>query len=243
MSSLYGTTQAYNPLDSTYLALAPSCGDKIFGTNINYCDLVRWGILDGEENDPRVLDLYESQQAQKTSVFKNFAKERKDTTSGATSVLSLLNQLPELSNFREAVYRSGWNKYIDQASDLFKVTLFVPLNSAFPKLGPRKPLWNGIVGGVESDLRAIMQAHTLPFGFEQSAAYNRKLRLYTALPSFSVFMDGTGEVRENLNLYTVSNDLLTLQYPEPIKRINVGQAYYTNNGALYVIDDVLRPNL
>jgi hypothetical protein len=243
MSSLYGTTQAYNPLDSTYLALAPSCGDKIFGTNINYCDLVRWGILDGEENDPRVLDLYESQQAQKTSVFKNFAKERKDTTSGATSVLSLLNQLPELSNFREAVYRSGWNKYIDQASDLFKVTLFAPLNSAFPKLAPRKPLWNGIVGGVESDLRAIMQAHTLPFGFEQSAAYNRKLRLYTALPSFSVFMDGTGEVRENLNLYTVSNDLLTLQYPEPIKRINVGQGYYTNNGALYVIDDVLRPNL
>ena len=230
MSSLQGTTQAYNVLDSTYLALAPNCGDKIFGTNINYCDLTRWGIVDGEENNLAILNEY--LQYRKNSVLNFPPPSEPSKSSQSTSVLSMLDNIPSVSNFRAAVYTSGWATYLDKASTLFKVTLLVPVNSGFDVTNLRKD---------PNDLRALMQAHTLSFGFEQEAAYDRKLRLYTTLPSFSVFLDGTGEVSNKLNLYTVSNELLTLQFPKPIKRINILQAYYTNNGAVYVIEEGLTP--
>jgi hypothetical protein len=229
--SLQGTTQAYNVMDSTYLALAPSCDDKIFGTNINYCDLTRWGIVDGEENNLAILNEYLKYRKNSVLNFPPATEPSKSSTS--TTVLSMLDAIPEVSNFRAAVYKSGWAHYLDHANPMYKVTIFAPINSGFNVNNLRQSPY---------DLRALMQAHTLSFGFEQESAYDRKLRLYTTLPSFSLYIDGTGEVSNKLNLYTVSDELLTLQFPKPIKRINILQAYYTNNGAVYVIEEELSRN-
>ena len=250
--SLQGTTQAYQPMASTYIALAPSCGDKIFGTNVNYCDLAQWGIYDGQEYDPKVLGMYMSQKkAYQNSVLgqDKLASQTTDPVSystapsnQSTTVWSLLSSLPQLSTFKKILERSGWKDYINHANPLYKVTVFAPSNQSFKDTAiEHTPLenWN------RNSLRLIGQAHTLPFAFEQSSAYGRKLRLYTTLDAFSVFLDGTGEITSGLSFYSQQPEpeLLNQRYPLPYKRINVVQGYYTNNGALYEIDGVFEPQV
>lgn len=250
MTSLSGITQAYNGLASTYLALAPNCGDKIFGTDINYCDLVQWGIYDGQENDPKVLAMYDRQRkASQNSVLLANAQAVQTTSptsyswspsNSNTTVLSILDQLPQASTFRKLVYKSGWDKYVNSANDLYKVTLFAPINEAFMKDG-----WQNISleGWNKNNLRSIAQAHTLPFAFEQEQAYNRKLQLTTSLETFNLYVDGTGEVRPTVNFYIPPNKMLELRYPKPLQRIEIIQAFYTNNGALYLIDGIFDPDV
>lgn len=250
MSSLYGTTQAFNPIAGNYLALAPNCGDTVWGTGINYCDLTRWGIFDGQENDPKVLQAYASQQNKTSKSVFQAIREAQSTNSPTSyslaagnkrsSIGTLLEELPQFSKFNQLIKRSGWNDYIDNSDALYKVTLFAPNNNAFLKNG-----WENIDISKwdKNNLRSIAQAHTLPFGWEQETAYGRKFQLYTALPSFQVYLDGTGEVQNNLNFYIPPNRLQTLQYPAPLKRINLLQGYYTNNGALYEIDGIFNPNV
>jgi len=250
MSGLYGTTQAYNPIAGNYLALAPNCGDTVWGTTINYCDLTRWGIYDGQENDPAVLQSYAKQMKTASKSVFDATREAQQTMSPTSYSLQagnqrstigrLLDELPHLSKFNEIVKRSGWLDYIDNADSLYKVTLFAPNNQAFEKNGWENlslEKWN------KYNLRSIAQAHTLPFGWQQETAYGRKFQLYTSLPSFQLFLDGTGEVQDNLNFYIPPNRLQTLQLPSALKRINLLQGYYTNNGALYEIDGVFNPNV
>ncbi len=250
MTSLFGTIQAYQPLASTYLALAPECGDKIFGSDINYCNLVKWGIYDGQEYDPKVLQAYKQQQKQSKDSILFFGSEAMDTyaptsystspSNQSTTVMSVLNQLPNVKTMQRVLRESGWENYLNQANDLAKVTLFVPTDEAF---------FNSTYMFVPNDkwspnnLRALGQAHTLPFAFDQSAANDRKLRLYTSLPSYSLYLDGTGEVSKQLNFYIPPDVMLNLRYPQPLRRINILQGFYTNNGALYIIDGVFDPNV
>ena len=254
MSSLQGTTQAYQPMASTYIALAPSCGDKIFGTNIDYCDLVNWGIYDGQENDPRVLRKYlkdvHGEQTQLFQAGKQAIRQSNQQNtptsyntspaSQSTTVWSVLESLPNVNMMKKILAKSKWMDYITNANPLYKITLFVPTDQAFQSTSlahiPYEN-WNA------NDLRLIGQAHTLPFAFEQNSAYNRKLRLYTSLDAFSVYLDGTGEVSDQLNFYIPPNEMLAFQYPQPLKRINILQGFYTNNGALYIIDGVFQPQV
>lgn len=250
MSGLYGTTQAYNPVAGNYLALAPNCGDKIFGTNIDYCDLVKWGIFDGQENDPRVLSAYTNQyNAQKLSLLDEVHQARQTyaptsytnaKSSAIRNVMDVIDQLPHLSTFRSLIYQSGWNEYLEATNELRKVTIFAPVNSAWNRDG-----WETISlkDWKKYNLRNLMKGHTLPFGFEQDFALGRKTRLYTVLPSFSVYIDGTGQVQKNLNFYIPPDEMLTMRYPKPMRRINVLNTYYTNNGAVYEIDGVFNPNV
>ena len=235
---------------STYIALAPECGDKLFGTNINYCELTKWGIYDGQENDPQVLKKYLQDKDKAEKSLFTLGMEAAQTNSPTTyslsasnqssSVWSLLQTFPNLSKFASIVRRSGWDSYLDSANDIYKVTVFAPSNQAFTSDGWQNidlSNWN------TNNLRTIAQAHTLPFGFEQESAYNRKLRLYTSLDAFSVYLDGTAEVSNKLNFYIPPDKMLNLRYPKPLKRINILQGYYTNNGALYVIDGVFEPEV
>jgi hypothetical protein len=251
MSSLQGTTQAYQPMGSTYIALAPSCGDRLFGSGIDYCNLVGWGIYDGQEKDPRVLQKYLNDEnrdlkaltklgsaAMIQAADENSAVDYSSSISNqTTSVWSLLQSLPQLSTMKKLVERSGWDKYISSANSLYKITLFAPTNQAFASSPIAYQHTN------PRDLRLIAEAHTLPFSFDQNSAYGRKLRLYTSLEAFSVYLDGTGEVQNNLNFFIPSNELKAFTYPKPLKRINILQGYYTNNGALYEIDGIFEPQV
>ncbi len=250
MASMQGTTQAYQPMSDTYVALTPSCGDKLFGSNIDYCNLVSWGIYDGQERDPRILNAYQTQQQQ---LFTNLGMANRqawntfDTSdfslspsNQSTTVWNLMNSLPQLSQFTRMMKRANWDSYIANANPLSKVTVFAPNNGAISE-SPYAHIpfenWN------KNNLRLLGQAHTLPFVFEQSSAINRKLRLYTALDAFSVYIDGTGQVSKQLNFYIPPDQMLLYRYPQPLKRINVIQGYYTNDGALYEIDGVFEPQI
>ena len=253
---MQGTTQAYQPMSDTYIALTPSCGDKLFaavgGTPIDYCDLVSWGIYDGQERDPRIVSKYVTQQSNlmnNVNIANQLAWQTQAPTNYSlspsvqtTSVWSLMNSLPQLSQFARMMKRAGWDQYLQNANELSKITIFAPNNGAInstssPFSYTPFEQWN------PNQLRVLCQAHTLPFVFEQSSATNRKLRLYTTLDSFSVYIDGTGEVSKQLNFYIPPSQMLLYRYPQPLKRINVIQGYYTNNGALYEIDGIFEPQV
>ena len=249
---MQGTTQAYQPMSDTYIALTPSCGDKLFGNGIDYCDLVSWGIYDGQERDPRVLQKYLNQQE---TLTKNVAVANQrafqtlsptnysfSLSNQPTSVWSLLSSLPQLSQFARMVKRAGWDQYLQHANEMSKVTIFAPNNGVLQSTDSpfaHTPIENWH----PNQLRVLCQAHTLPFVFEQSSATDRKLRLYTTLDSFSVYIDGTGEVSDKLNFYIPSTQMLLYRYPQPLLRINVLQGYYTNDGALYEIDGIFEPQV
>jgi len=254
MTSLFGTTQAFQGLAGTYLYLAPNCGDKVFGTDINYCSLTNWGIYDGQEKDAAVLNLYKKQRnscmdgmCDPTSKFTQSQKEDYDratstiTPNGSTTkttVWSLIQSHPRLSKWKKIVEKTGYDKYINELNGITYVTMFAPVNESIPDE------WMSNLQNVTGNsIRPLAQAHTLPFQLDQKQAYGKKLRLYTSLETYSVYLDGTGEVRDTLNFYIPPEDILNLRYPQPLSRINILQGYYSNNGALYLIDGMFSPNV
>ena len=245
MSGIYGTTQSYDGLAGTYLYLAPSCGDKLFATNINYCDLTNWGIYDGQENDPKVLAIYQSQRKKCTTNTCDTVDTTKyqNATSIApgnakTTVWSFMQRLPNLSKWCKLVKRANFESYLNSINDITYVTVFAPTDDALTD--DWMTFFNNTDKGT---LRTYIQVHTLPFFFDQRQATDKKLRLYTSLETFSLYVDGTGEVSNRLNLYIPKEEWLNFRYPEPLKRMNIGQAYYANNGALYLLDGVCKPNV
>lgn len=254
MAGMYGTTQSYQGMADTFMGLAPSCGDKLFGSGIDYCDLVQWGIYDGQENDPRVLQKYwqQRQQHQKSLALELGSVQPQEAQRQASTekvtVASALSQLPHLSQFREVCERSGWMPYLDGSRSEKKITLFAPTNEAWQSKGwdlQRNVNVLGVQNAFNNELRLIAQAHTLPFGVEQTELVKRKVRLYTSLEGFTIYVDGTGEVRPTLNVYQPSpeDEWLNFQYPVPRPRMDIVETYYTNNGALYVINGVFRPTV
>jgi hypothetical protein len=259
MTSLYGTTQAYNGLANTYLYLAPSCDDKLFGTNINYCSLSQWGIYDGQEADPKVLNMYKAQtqacnnglcstalgdmlkdQQEKDAFTKSMSTITLNGSTQKSTVYSLLQRNPKLSKWRKIVERAGFVPYINSMNGNYRVTMFAPTDDQIPdewmvKLPYMAP----------NTLRPLCLAHTLPFFFDQRDATGRKLKLYTSLtnPTYAVYIDGTGEVRNTLNFYVPPEEMLHVSYPQPMERIDLLQGWYGNNGALYEIGGMFSPSV
>ena len=239
MSSLYGTTQAYNVMADTYIGLAPTCNDKLWGTDINYCDMVKWGIYDGQEDAPYVRELYLRQRngchgslcKAKTNVHYDMQK-----SSSPTTVWSLIATHPQLTKWKKICEKAGWDAYLQEQNEITQVTAFCPTNDAI------SDEWMFYLTTLPNlSLRPLTMAHTLPFTFEQESARGRKLRLYTSLETFSVYIDGTGETSATFNFYIPKDTMLNFQYPTPLDRINIVQGYYLNNGAAYIIDGVFKP--
>ena len=237
MSGLYGITQAYNGLTDTYLALAPSCGDKLFDTNINYCDLVNWGIYDGQEQVPNVLDMYKQQGTTCSDGLCGTSQTDYDSVStDGTTIWSVLKRLPNASKWRQFVVRTGLDAMCQLQNGITQNTLFVPVDEVIPDSWMKK-----ITTVPGNALRPLVQAHMLPFAFDQEQAKARKLRLYTSLDTFSVYIDGTGEVTSGYSFYVPSTQMKNFRYPQPLQRINIKQGYFTQNGAIYLIDGMFAP--
>ena len=241
MSSLYGTTQAYQAISDTYLALSLGCDDKIFGTDIPYCNLVDWGIYDGQERDPYVLNMYQKQHKKQSDFCTDpLCKKQYESLdlSSSTTVWNIMQSLPECSKFTSICYRSGWNQYLNQSNPLSKVTIFVPINQSIPDdwLERMKSL-NG------NTVRPFCKSHTLPFALEIEQTKKRKLRCYTCLDSFSIFIDGTEEVEPGVTIYEPKDTFNTLTYPTPLRRIHILKTIYTQNGTIMLIDGIFKPKV
>ena len=240
MTSLYGTAQAYNAIADVYLSLAPTDDDRLFGTDVKYSDLARWGIYDGQEEDPVVLNAYFQQRKGSVQSLLSVGSKAAESfkiklNSNPSTVAGLLASLPDTQLFAGMVEESGWSEYLNGVNENYRVTILAPTNEAI-----RRALANGSLQSV-IPTRDLVKAHTLPFTVEQSQAIHRKLKLYTTLEGFEVYLDGTGEVKKTLNFYKPHDTFNTLTYPKPLDRIDVKQVYYTNNGALWVIDGVFEP--
>ena len=180
MTSLFGTTQAYNGLADTYLYLAPSCDDKVFGTNINYCNLSNWGIYDGQEGDPNVLNLYQSQMSscnkglckaglgelikdskEKEAFQKAMSTITENGSTQKVTVASLLSRNPRCSKWKKIVEKAGFMPYIDKNNGQYQVTMFCPTDNVIPDEWMSKLPYMA-----PNTLRPLCLAHTLPFFFD-----------------------------------------------------------------------------
>jgi hypothetical protein len=229
MTSTFGYDTAYSVISDYYLNLAPNCNDKVFGTNVNYCNLVKSGIVDGQENDPAILNKYES-------LYKSLHKSinAQPVSDSEVTIKSVLEDLPNTSVYRSSIQQTGWDKWINTSKN---ITLFVPSDQSFSNA--YRTWLNSKNIAVTRD---VLKAHTLPYKLEHEDVQDRLIRVNTMKDSFSFMFDDTARVLPYANVYTPSYAMMAYTYPHLENRIKVLETYEIPNLAtIYVIDGVFKP--
>ena len=237
MTSSFGYDTAYSAIADYYLNLAPNCNDTVFGTDINYCKLVKSGIVDGMENDPQVLSAYSQlNNTAKKSLLESFNTIEVNTPLAAKNVKlrNFLREVPQLSIFADLVDKTGWSQVLYSTD---KITVFAPTNQSL-QVATSTWLTNTHVGVV----RDVLKAHTLPYKLEYEDVHNRLLKLNTFKESFAFFFDDTGRHTPYASLYTPRYALKGYNMPAPEPRIPVIKTYEVEDAVtVYIIDGVFKP--
>ena len=248
MTTSFGVDTAYSAISDYYLALAPNCDDTIFGTNVNYCNLVKTGIVDGQENDPAIV--YGFQNYTK-GVQKSFDKAVKQQPIADTpvTILSILKDNPETMLFSQLCDLTGWSEYLKATRDL---TVFAPTNSSL-----QNALNTWLSVGDTSTIKEVLKAHTLKYNLNYPDLQNKLLKLTTVKEGFNFFIDDTNRHTLYTNVYTKSYHFNNFTYPLPEVRIPLLKAFTTNGGwgqshldsngtsgsnaTVYIIDGIFKP--
>lgn len=244
MTSIQGTDTAYGAIDGNYLALAPECSDTIFGTDINYCSLVKAGtskngfmkgyFKDGDEEDPDVIKQYQTMVEQ---FNKNITKGITLKQKSPSTINDLLHLIPEVSEISKIVDLTNYSKNL--SFDMGPYTTFIaPSNDALKKA---KNTWLKTTN--PNVLRNLLMSHTLDFLLSPVTLQTRLTRVYTHNPAFWFVADGTGKFSNQLNFYQEPYTLQDLTYNLPYDRFNVLKTYTTDNGILYIIDGIFSPDI
>ena len=207
MTANFGTDTGYSVLAGDFYSLALDCSDKIWGTNINYCDLVQtMKITDGMENDPQVLDSYVKLRdgcynslVQRTNNYMNnyddetytMAKDNVTSEHYKTNIFQLLKRIPEASIFTDLCEKTGWSGRLMRSGERDKMTVFVPTNRAFREAAST---WLSIQD--PKMIRELLKAHTADYALEWKSMIGRLLEIYTYKEGFSFISDGTGRFKE-----------------------------------------------
>jgi hypothetical protein len=243
MTSLNGYDTGFSSISENYLYLAPTCTDNIYGTSINYCNLVRSkGIWDGQEKNPKVLKEYsDAQQAEYTFMNKHPQKVKSGDTNW--SVIDLIEKHPRLTEYRKILKLCPELK--KKFHEAFFVTLFVPNDSAFKRANWIKQLKNDSVFGLNTyNARAVtlLKSHALDFTLGQEVLMGRNTMVNTMNEPYTFYIDGTGQIARNLVVYNTPTKLRDgITYPKPYAMYNIVESYITDNGNVFVIDGVLEP--
>lgn len=243
MTALNGYDTGFSSISENYLYLAPGCTDNVYGTNVNYCDLVRTtGIWDGQESNPAVLKRFSDAQ-QKEYNYMQANKQPVLQGETKTSVIDLVARHPRLKKY---------NSVLNMCPDLkkkfhesFFITLFAPNDKAFDSANWIKQLKNDSVFGLNvynARARTLLKSHALDFTLSQEVLMGRNTMVNTMNEPYTFLIDGTGNISKNLvvyNTHTVLRD--GIQYPKPYNMYRITETYITDNGVVYVIDGVLEP--
>jgi len=91
-------------------------------------------------------------------------------------------------------------------------------------------------------LKALLKAHTLNYILSPVSLEGRILRVTTKCKPFSFISDGSGQITKECTFYQPSTQLLSsYEYNRVNKRIHIKKIVVTDNGILYIIDDVFTP--
>jgi len=247
MTSIQGTDTSYSSIDGNYLALAPECSDTIFGTNINYCSLVKAGtnpygfmkgtFVDGNENDPDVLNKYATL---KMNFNKRLAESVPLQKQPPKNIYDLLQIIPNVSETLKLVNESNFSHYLSTPpiGNSVGITFIAPTDSFLKKA--RQTWFKTKSKGM---INSILKAHLLDFVLAPKSLENRLLRVYTHNPSFSFTSDGTANIVNYLNFYQQPNTLLNNEYSLKYDRFKIVGTYMTENGILYIIDGMFLPEV
>jgi uncharacterized surface protein with fasciclin (FAS1) repeats len=249
MTTSFGVDTAYSAISDYYLALAPNCDDTIFGTNVNYCNLVKTGIVDGQENDPAIVYGFENYTKGVQKSFDKATKHLSQVAEQPVTVLSILTDNPETSLFKQLCDLTGWSEYLKATRDL---TVFVPTNNS---LQNALNTWLSI--GDTSTVKEVLKAHTLKYNLIYPDLQNKLLKLNTAKEGFTFYIDDTNRHTPYTNVYTKSYHFNNFTYPLPEVRIPLLKAFTTNGGwgqahlsangtvnsnaTIYIIDGIFKP--
>jgi hypothetical protein len=241
MTSLQGTDTAYAAIDGNYLALSPECSDTIFGTNINYCNLVRAGtnpygfmkgkFVDGNEEDPTVLNEYEKF---KVNFQSNLARTLPLKKEAPKTVYDLLHLIPNVSETLKLVDETDFAPYLINAPK--GITFIAPTNDFLKKA--RSSWFKTKSKGI---IKSILMAHLLDYILAPRSIASRLLRVFTHNPAFWFTADGTQRYSKEITFYQEPTSLLNNEYSLRYDRFNIVGTYMTDNGILYVIDGMFLP--
>ncbi len=242
MTSIQGTDTAYAAIDGNYLALSPECSDTIFGTNINYCSLVRAGtnpygfmkgkFVDGNEEDPEVLSDYAKIRL---NLNNNIAKSIPLKKPAPQTVYELLQMIPEVSEVLKLVDQTNFSRYLTSPPPK-NITFIAPSNNFIKKA---RSTWFKTKNS--AIIKSILMAHLLDYMLPVRNIQTRLLKVYTHNPAFSFIADGTQRFTKDITFYQEPTTLLTNEYSLRYDRFKIEGIYMTDNGILYVIDGMFLP--
>jgi hypothetical protein len=241
MTSTQGTDTAYSAIAGNYLALAPECSDTIFGTNINYCQLVKDGtkkngflngkFVDGYEDNPDVINAYlQLKHEFNQNLSKNIKLEKKPPK----TLYDIIHMVPEASEIAKLMDKIG---YGDKLQSHRYITFIAPSNNALNKA---RDTW------LKTDnkyiLKNLLDAHLLNYMLSPKNIQTRLLKVNTVNPAFWFVADGTAKFTSDMNFYQTPYTLLNNEYSLPLDRFKVEKIYMTDNGVLYIIDGMFSPD-
>jgi hypothetical protein len=283
MSSLFGSDQAYQAMANDFLSLSLTDTDRLFGTSfasvngqgplsegVNYAQLVKTQqIVDGEENNPRVVSDY----IQKVNDIKSHTRKMESDLAKSSilscpdvpSIYDIISKAPQLSEIRRLIDACDYQNVLGSGE---KVTFIAPTNDIVqqslltwlkvkgfspysPPANLSEPVQPYATKFIPSELglpdwyalRDILKAHTLRYELRPQDIHHRKLELYTAHDGFSVIVDGTGRISHEMCFYQKPVFMLNYQYPLPMDRFRVERIFECSNGVLYVIRGMFSPQI
>lgn len=232
MSSIHGTDTAYGAISKNYLALALDCSDTLFGTDINYCNIVHTlKLKDGQENDPNVIKEYsQGRDRFNYELSKGIPLDTKKTPETIYDCLQLIPECSEVLKWIDSV------QYGSHLSMNYPTTFIAPINDIV--LASQKTWLRTKQKGI---LRALLKAHTLDYILSPTSLDGKMLRISTKCKPFSFIADGTRKITKECTFFQESATLLTNEYNRIRDRFKILKIIVTKNGIIYITDGIFTP--
>ena len=232
MSSIHGTDTSYGAIDKNYLALALDCSETLFGTDINYCNIVHtMKLKDGQENNPEVIKAYtEWRDHFNYEIAKSIQVDAKKTPD---TIYDCLQRIPECSEIVKWINSVEYGQHLSMN---YPTTFIAPINSVI--LYSQKTWLRTKQKGI---LRALLKAHTLDYILSPTSLEGKMLRVSTKCKPFSFIADCTHKITKECTFFQESVTLLSNEYNRIRDRFNILKIIVTKNGIIYIIDGIFSP--
>lgn len=232
MSSIHGTDTAYGAIGKNYLSLALDCSETLFGTDVNYCNIVHtMKLKDGQENNPEVIKAYtELRDSFNYQLAQSIPIDTKKIPDTIYDCLQLIPECSEVVKWIDSV------QYGPQLSMNYPTTFIAPVNDI---INSSKKTW--LRTKQKGILRALLKAHTLDYILSPTSLEGKMLRISTKCKPFSFIADGTRQITKDCTFFQESVTLLSNEYNRIRDRFKILKIIVTTNGIIYIIDGIFSP--
>jgi hypothetical protein len=225
-----GTDSGYASITDNYLYLNVNDSDRVYNSNISIGQLQRENIPEDFFEDYRILSQLTQANMECRSTIPQLTFQDPVSSTKAT-IYDLLSTYPELSECKKLVDSAGYGPELMKPYTTFFA--FTNKNAGLASLWLKQ--FNTL--GYQ---RELLKVHTLPFTAEPDMLKNRVIKLFNKSEGNELYVNGKAIP---MYLYADSKQLNGVSYSPPMIKNNILGFLTCDNGALYILDRPLYPDL